>query len=88
MEESEPATDPRLGRRKWFLALVLACPPCLAAGLGSLGAGLGSLAALAGGWWIAAAALAVAGVVAGILFVRSRRACALPQAPGTDAVQP
>jgi hypothetical protein len=34
--------------RKWFLAVLLACPPCLAAGLGSLGGGLAAAVAFKG----------------------------------------
>lgn len=88
MEES-PAEAPEPGiehgpsdtRRKWMLAAILACPPCLAAGLGSVGSGLG-IAFASAGLWAAASAAAVL-VVGGVATaLRYRRACLLPRADG------
>jgi hypothetical protein len=62
--------------QKWFLAFVLACPPCIAAGLASVGGGLG--VALAGlGWWLLGASILALSVAGLVLAVRRRRACAI-----------
>lgn len=62
--------------RKWFLAVMLACPPCLAAGIAATGAGLGAALLLKG-------LLILAGLVAIVTFAavwwtrRRRAACAI-----------
>lgn len=60
--------------QKWFLAAIVACPPCLAAGLAAMGGGLSALFVGLGLWLLAGSVLA-ATALAVIVTWRRRRAC-------------